>query len=256
MKTYTLITGASSGIGLELAKVFAEKKHNLILVARRKERLVALKKEIQQTNPVSIEILVKDLSNENQIKELYEEIKERKVLVDVLVNNAGFGELSYFINQKEKTIRDMISVNVLTLTLLSNVFAKDMAKRKKGHILNVSSIAGFQPGPLFSVYVATKAYVLHFTESIAEELKEKGIVVTSLCPGPTHSEFAEVSHMSNAAFFKGKLPSSRDVAEYGYKALYKKKIVAVHGFKNKILVFFSRLLPRSLIRKVSYAILK
>ena len=245
---YTLITGASSGIGFEFAKIFARKKHNLVLVARRKEVLLKLKKDLEAKYKISVIVIAKDLSNLNSLLEIRKELKDVKI--DVLVNNAGFGDKCLFEKADTKKIEDMINLNVTSLTILTKLFVNDLIKFK-GSILNVASVAAFQPGPLMSVYFATKAYVLNFSESLSEELKGR-VKVSCLCPGPTRTEFDKVANTK----FSGNIPTAKEVAVYGVKCLEDGKVVAVHSIMFKILVQLNRLLPRSLIRKLGYKINK
>ncbi|MFT4282940.1 MAG: SDR family NAD(P)-dependent oxidoreductase [Candidatus Woesearchaeota archaeon] len=245
---YTLITGASSGIGLEFAKVFARNKHNLVLVARREELLNDLKKDLESKYKVDIIVIKEDLSDIKSAYRLKEKLKDKKV--NVLVNNAGFGDKSLFAKSNIKKIEDMVTLNVTTLTLLTRLFVEDLIKLK-GKILNVASVAAFQPGPFMSVYYATKAYVLNFTEALSKELEGK-VKVSCLCPGPTRTEFDKVAN----AKFQGSIPTAREVAVYGYNCLNKGKVVAVHGFLFRILVQLNRLLPRSVIRSLSYKVNK
>jgi short-subunit dehydrogenase len=249
---YTLITGASSGIGFELAKVFAKHNHNLILVARSTVKLNELKNEIQKTNKVEIEVISLDLSKPDSAEELYKQTKNKSFKIDTLVNNAGFGDHGAFIYSDLKRQNEMIDLNVLTLTKLTYLYVKDMVQSKNGKIMNVASTAAFQPGPLMSVYYATKAYVLHFSEGLQEELQGTGVTVTALCPGPTASGFQAAANLSNVVLFdKLKIPTSKDVAEYAYVALMNKKVVAIHGTLNCLFAFSVRLSPRALVRKVA-----
>lgn len=248
---YTLITGASSGIGYELASVFAKNNHNLILVARSTEKLESLKTEIEKNFHVVAEVISMDLSKQNSADELYSIISKKKLSVDILVNNAGFGDHSLFLNEDPKKIEEMILLNILTLTKLTKLFLPDMVTRKYGKILNVASTAAFQPGPLMSVYYASKAYVLSFTEGLYEELKGTGVSVTALCPGPTESGFKSSANMSNVTLMEAiKLPTSKDVAEFGYKALMNDKAVAIHGFMNSVMAKSAGFVPRVILRKL------
>lgn len=245
---YTLITGASSGIGLEFAKVFANNKHNLILVARREELLKELKKDLEKKYKIKVIVIKEDLSDIKSSYRIKEKLKDKKI--NVLVNNAGFGDKALFEKADIKKIEDMVNLNVTTLTLLTRLFMDDLVKHK-GTLLNVASVAAFQPGPMMSVYYATKAYVLSFSEGLAEELKGK-VKVSCLCPGATRTEFEKVAKTN----FKGNIPTAREVAIYGYYCLNKGKVVAVHGLLFRILVQLNRILPRSAIRKISYKVNK
>ena len=248
MKT-VLITGASSGIGKELAYVYAENNYNLVLAARRIDKLTKIKKDIETRHPVSAEVIEIDLSKLNSAEKLYEKVKNKKITVDVLINNAGFGMNGSFeeidINREES----MLVLNMVTLTKLTRLFAKDMKEAGGGHSVNISSMAAFQAVPRFAAYSATKAYVLSFSEAIAYELKDDNVKVTAICPGATQSEFAEVAGFSGGAF--SNMPTSRDLAEFTFKAMKTGKTTAIHGFKNRILVFSLRLTPRNLVTKIA-----
>lgn len=251
MTKYTLITGASSGIGFELASVFARNNHNLILVARTKEKLESLRSEIEKSYQVVAEVIPLDLSLPNSAEVLYKITEKKNLKVEVLVNNAGFGDHGLFLNADSKKIEEMINLNILTLTKLTKLYLPQMVENKYGKIMNVASTAAFQPGPLMSVYYATKSYVLSFSEALFEELKDTGVSVTALCPGPTESGFSEVANMSNVALMElMKLPTSKDVAEFGYKALMNNKAVAIHGFMNSMVAKTTSFIPRSLTRKL------
>ncbi len=248
---YTLITGASSGIGMELARVFAKNNHHLILVARSEDKLLALKKEIENDSEVVAEVIPIDLSIPDSAEKLFEQIKHKNLQVDTLVNNAGFGDHGLFSKSDPKRNDEMIVLNVLTLTKLTRLFMTDMIRLKNGRILNVASTAAFQPGPLMSVYYATKAYVLSFTEALHEELRDTGVTVTALCPGPTQSGFQATANMADVPLFEAMaVPTSLDVAEYAYDALMNNKVVAIHGVLNGILAKSTAFVPRSLMRKI------
>ncbi|MEK6628477.1 MAG: SDR family oxidoreductase [Bdellovibrionota bacterium] len=251
LSKYTLITGASSGIGFELASVFAKNKHHLILAARSTSKLESLKTEIEKNYQVVAEVVSIDLSKQNSAEELYKKIKDKNLQVDILVNNAGFGDHSLFLTEEDTKIEEMILLNILTLTKLTKLFLPDMVKNKYGKILNVASTAAFQPGPLMTVYYATKAYVLSFTEGLYEELKGTGVSITALCPGPTQSGFQNVANISGVALMETlKMPTSKDVAEFGYQALINDQAVAIHGFMNNMLVKSSTFIPRSIVRRL------
>jgi uncharacterized protein len=248
---YTLITGASSGIGQELARVFAKNNHNLVLVARSKEKLEELKKEIETNSEVVAEVISIDLSVPKAAEVLYEEVKKKNLHVDILVNNAGFGDHGLFADSDPKRNDDMIVLNILTLTKLTRLFMTEMIRLKHGRILNVASTAAFQPGPLMSVYYATKAYVLSFSEALHEELIGTDVSVTALCPGPTESGFQAAANMNDVPLFEAMaVPTSLEVAEYGYEALMNKQVVAIHGLLNVIAAKTTAFVPRIILRKL------
>lgn len=252
MKTTALITGASNGIGLELAREHAKAGGNLVLVARSKQKLEDLKKELESKYGSSVYVIGKDLSQHNSAQEVYDEVKQQNIQVDYLINNAGFGDYGFFYETDWKKEEQMIDLNITTLTQFTKLYLKDMVARKSGRIMNVASTAAFQPGPTMAVYYATKAYVLHFSEAINNEVSDKGVTVTALCPGATHSGFSDAASMNESKLFKNKkLPSSAEVAAYGYKAMLKGKAVAIHGFMNAVMANSARFAPRSLVVKVT-----
>jgi uncharacterized protein len=249
---YTLITGASGGIGLEFAKIHSSKGENLILVARNEAKLKEIKAELEKKYKVIIEFLALDLSKTNSAQKVFDFVKEKSLFVSILINNAGFGDFGFFHESNWEKTNEMIQLNITCLTELTHLFSKEMVLHKEGKILNVASVAAFQPGPMMSVYFATKAFVLHFSEAINNELKDFGVSVTALCPGPTASSFFVAADMENAKLIKGKkLPTPREVAEFGSKALMNKKSVAVHGFFNNFLVNLVRFTPRNLVVKIT-----
>lgn len=246
-----LITGASGGIGLELARVFAKNHINLVITARSKQELEILKSELENDYGISVKVITANLSEYENAEDIYNVLKNENIAVEYLVNNAGFGDYGKFHESDRAKQEAMINLNITALTSLTHLFLKDMILRKSGRILNVASTAAFQPGPLMSVYYATKAFVLHFSEAIANELQGTGITVTALCPGPTESGFADAADLGNSQLFKNrKLPTSREVAEYGFKAMMAGKTVAIHGMKNKILQQAGRIAPRKMITAV------
>lgn len=250
--TTALITGASSGIGLELAELFAKNKTNLVLVARSEGKLKELADKLQKQYNVKVFLLSKDLSNYDTAKEIFDWCTSQGIAVDFLVNNAGFGDFGMFAESKWEKQLQMINLNITTLTYLTHLFLPSMVKRKQGRVLNVASTAAFQPGPLMAVYYATKAYVLHFSEAIANELSGTGVTVTALCPGATESGFQAAADMQESKLVKGKkLPTSKEVAEYGYNAMMDGKTVAIHGTMNYLMANSVRFTPRDLVVKVA-----
>lgn len=248
-----LVTGASSGIGLAFAKLLAAEGYDLILVARSEDKLHALKAELIEQHTIQAFVFSYDLTQPDAPQQIFDRVQQQNLTVHTLINNAGFGDYGEFASSDWAKQQSMISLNVMALTHLSHLFLPTMIQRDSGGILNVSSTAAFQPGPLMSVYFATKAYVLSLTEAIAAEVEGTGVNVSVLCPGPTQSNFAQAAEMGKVAENDGlssdKLPSAAEVASYGYSALQKGQVVAVHGTANKVLTFSNRLMPRSLIRK-------
>lgn len=253
--TTALITGASNGIGLELAKIHASKGGNLVLVARNKAKLDELKQELESQYNICVYTIGKDLSETNAALDVYNETIKENIQIDHLINNAGFGTFGMFAEEDWNKELQMINLNITTLTQFTHLYLKDMIARKAGKIMNVASTAAFQSGPTMAVYYATKAYVLSFSEAVNNEVKDKGITITALCPGATESGFQAAAAMEESALVKGKkLPTSKEVAEYGYKAMLKGKTVAIHGVMNYIMANAIRFVPRSVavavVRKI------
>ena len=249
--TTALITGASSGIGYELAWLFATDGHDLILVARSEEILHRLAEALKGQFKVSVRVLAKDLSLPRAPDEIFIELQRDSVPVDFLVNNAGFGGHGFFAETDLDEELRMIQLNLASLTHLTKLFLPEMLKRRRGKILNLASTAAFVPGPLMAVYYATKAYVRSFSEALAEELKDTGVSVTCLCPGPTITEFQKRANLGkDMLLLKGGLMDSKGVARIGYKALMKNKRVVVAGWRNKFLMVLAHLTPRSLVARV------
>lgn len=250
MTNTALITGASSGIGLELARVFAFNKMNVVLVARSENKLNELAKELSIQYQIKVKVIAADLSNMNEVQHVYDVCKNENVQIDFLVNNAGFGDFGFFHESDWNKTEQMIDVNIKALTKLCRLFIPGMVQRKSGKILNLASTAAFQPGPTMAVYYATKAYVLHFTEAIQNELQKTGVIVTALCPGPTKSGFMETASLQESKLFKErKLSTSTEVATFGFNAMMKGKTVAIHGTMNTFMAMGYRFLPRKWIVK-------
>ena len=250
-----LITGASSGIGLEFAKVFAANKTNLVLVARSEDKLNQLATQLRLDFGITVKVIVADLSQMEQVFQVYNTCKTANIQINYLVNNAGFGSYGFFVESDWKKTEEMIDLNIKSLTLLSRLFGSDMVANKAGKILNVASTAAFQPGPTMAVYFATKSYVLFLSEAMSNELKGTGVTVTCLCPGATESGFMVAAAMDNSALFKNrKLPTSAAVALFGYKAMMKGKMTVIHGIMNYLIANSIRLAPRSwvlpMVRKI------
>jgi short-subunit dehydrogenase len=252
-----LITGASGGIGYELAKIFAEEGCNLVLVARSEDKLMKIKKQLERQYEILIELIIKDLSVKDAAEDIYNILLRNNVDVDILVNNAGFGDFGDFAHADWDKQYSMIQVNIAALIHMTRLFLKPMVERGYGKILNLSSTAAFQPGPFMSIYYASKAFVLSFSESLSKELDGSGVTVTALCPGPTQTGFVDAASLENSKLFKTiKVSNVEDVAIFGYKALMNGKTVAIHGFTNKLLAFGVRLIPRSLVREIMYGLQK
>jgi short-subunit dehydrogenase len=239
--TVALVTGASSGIGLEIARVLA-RDHDVVLAARSAGKLDALAAELGGARVVAV-----DLADPAGPAKLIAEVPT----VDVLVNNAGFGDFGPFADASAAKLDEMIELNIGALTRLTRAYLPGMVQRGSGRVMNVASTAAFQPGPLLAVYYATKAYVLSFSEAVAEETRGSGVTVTALCPGPTASGFQAGAEMESSKLVKGrKLPSSANVAAYGVRAMNKGKVVAVPGFTNKMMAASVRFTPRTMLRRI------
>jgi len=246
-----LITGASSGIGYEFARQLAEKKMDLVITARSTSKLNTIKKELEANHGIHVWVIPKDLSIPDATTEIYDYLNEHNLRPTILINNAGFGDFGFFHESDWDKTEMMINLNIISLTHLTRLIGADMVKRKAGRILNVASTAAFQPGPLMSVYYATKAFVLSFSEGIANEWKDFGVSVTTLCPGATESNFAEAAEAEDSKLFKNrKLPTSKEVAKHGIKAMFKGEVVSIHGMLNAALVASVRFTPRSVIRTI------
>jgi short-subunit dehydrogenase len=247
-----LITGASGGIGYELAKLFAKDRYNLVLVARSESKLIQLADELHQHYEVSVLPLTLDLAREEAPEILFKKLASNGIAVEVLVNNAGYGRLGRFAEVPLDDSIGQIQLNISALTRLTRLFLPSMMKRRRGKILNVASTAGFQPGPLMAVYYATKAYVISFSEALANELKGSGVTVTCLCPGPTETGFAErAGNMKSRAFQWIRPMSASAVARLGYGAVMKGRSLVIAGFMNRLLAESVRVSPRTVVTAVS-----
>ena len=243
-----LITGASSGIGLELAHIFAHNGFNLVLVARNRARLLEIAAEMVG---ISVHVIAKDLAHPRAPQEVFDELQEKSIPVDVLVNNAGFGQYGRFAEIALETDVDMVELNITALTALTKLFLPAMLARRSGKIMNVASTAAFQPGPLMAVYYASKAFVLSFSEAIANELRGSGVSITCLCPGATETNFAQRAGMANSLLFKMGAMHAKTVAQAGYEGLMKGSTLIIPGAKNKILAQSVRFSPRKLVTAIS-----
>jgi short-subunit dehydrogenase len=249
MAETVLITGASSGIGLELAKCFAADKSNLILVARSTAAMEKLAAELRGQFQIEVHVLPADLSRAELPQKIFDELKGRGLAVDVLVNNAGFGLHGGFAELPLLRQLEIIQVNVAALVALTGLFLPGMVQRKRGGILNVGSVAGFLPGPNMAVYYASKAFVQSFSEALFEELRGTGVSVTNLCPGPTESNFAQTARGYHTREMSAAKMSAAEVAAAGQRAFRAGRCVNVPGAKNRLLVQLTRMLPRATVRK-------
>jgi short-subunit dehydrogenase len=248
-----LVTGASEGIGYELSKLFARDGYDLVLVARNEEKLNRISDDFSRMYGISAKVIVKDLSKSTAPDEIYDELKRDGVEVDVLVNNAGYTIYGPFAETDISKELEMLQVLLLAPTRLTKLFLKDMLKKDRGKIMNLGSVASFAAFPLSSVYSAAKAYVLFFSQAIAEELAGSNVTVTTLCPGSTRTQFFTRASMDDTRLGRYKFMnmSAEKVAEIGYRALMENKRFVVPGVFNKFTVFMTRLLPRAAQMKIA-----
>ncbi len=252
---YTLITGASGGIGLEFAKIFAQNGSNLILVARTEEKLLQLKQQLQTHYAVSVEIIAMDLSKQDAAKELYAITKNAGYTVSCLINNAGLGDHCAFLDSDWNKQYEMMQLNLVCLTQMTYLYGNDMRREKYGYILNLSSVAAFAAGPYMSIYYAAKSFVLSFSLAVAEELRGTGVYISVFCPGPTTTGFEKAADMHHSNMFHLIKPASpKQVAEYGYRKMLQKKHIICHGWLTKLTVIGSRLISRQLTAKIAAVI--
>ncbi len=250
MKKTALITGASSGIGWELAKLFAKDGYNLVLVARRKPQLEKLASELCEKYSITATVIEKDLSSPASPNEIFDELKKKSIHIDILVNNAGTQVYGEFHKTDLEEELQLLQVNLVSLTQLTKLAVTEMLKKRNGKILNLGSTGSFAPAPLNAIYCATKAYVLNFSEGIAKDLEGTGVTVTTLCPGATRTEFAKKARIENVRLFKSMVMDAESVAKIGYCALMNGKRFVVAGLYNKLMVFSLRFTPRWLILKL------
>ena len=256
MSKTALVTGASGGIGFELALLFARDRYDCILVARSYDKLSGLAARLESEFRVKTLVLAKDLSKTAAVDEIYEEVTAATLTVDVLVNNAGFPVYGRFVETDLQAELDMLQVNVVALTALTKLFLRGMVERRNGRILNLASTAAFVPGPLMAVYYASKAYVLSFSEALANELKGTGVTVTALAPGATRTGFQERGKLEEARLIRGGLADATSVALAGYRGLMAGTSVVIPGLGNRLLPVVVRLSPRQVVTRVSRRLLE
>jgi short-subunit dehydrogenase len=245
-----LITGASGGIGYELALLFARDGFDCIVVARSREKLSELANRLESEFRVKTLVIAKDLSRPTAVDEIYEEVTAASKQVDVLVNNAGFPVFGLFVETDLQVELEMLQVNVIALTALTKLFLKGMIERRAGRILNLASTAAFVPGPLMAVYYASKAYVLSFSEALANELRGTGVTVTVLAPGPTRTGFQKRGVMEDSRLVQGEIADAASVALAGYRGLMAGKTIVIPGLTNKLVPWIARVSPRTAVTRV------
>lgn len=242
-----LVTGASGGIGLEFAKLLAQGGYNLALAARSRDRLEGIAAELRDTYGITVQVVACDLARPDAAHEVQAQIPE----CDVLINNAGFANNGKFAGMAEGAMLEEIQLDITTLTQLTRLYLPGMIERKDGKILNVASTAGFLPGPNMAVYYASKAYVISFSEALAEELRGTGVSTTVLCPGATETGFAHRADMSTTALFKLPMAKAADVAKAGIEGMMRGKPIVIPGITNKLVAVAPKITPRRLLVKVS-----
>ena len=245
-----LVTGASGGIGEELARLFAADGHGLVLVARSRDKLARLAEELHEKHGVGARVLAADLARAGAPQEIFDELRGAGVAVDALVNNAGFGSYGLFAETDLNSELGLLQVNVVALTHLSKLFLPPMIARRRGFLMNVASTAGFQPGPLMAVYYASKAYVLSLSEALANECAGTGVRISALCPGPTETGFVAAAGMEQSKLFERGAMTARAVAEAGYRGMLDGKTIVIPGFRNALVARTVGLFPRALVTKV------
>jgi short-subunit dehydrogenase len=257
MRKTALITGASSGIGYELGKIFAKNDFDLVLVSRNEEKLENIAGELKKKHDIQVRVIAKDLSKPSSPKELYDQVTGEGTRIDVLVNNAGVAAYGKFTDSRADRNMDLIQLNIAAPTILCKLFGADMAREGSGRILNVSSTAAFQAGPLLSTYYASKGYLLLLSEALSHEFKQDGVTVTALCPGPVKTEFFKRNDMTDTKLNDSPfMMNAARVAEIGFSGLMKGKPLVIPGAINKLLVFLERLAPRRVASSVAYLLNK
>jgi short-subunit dehydrogenase len=248
MKEVAIITGASGGIGYEIALLFAQKKIDILIVARNEKKLENIKSAIEQQYNISVFCVATDLATSEGIVDINHCVNTNNLSVNYLVNNAGFGDYGFFTERSMEKYSEMLGLNIISLTELTYYYAKQMIKNGKGRILNVASTAGIQPDPYFAVYGASKAYVISLTEAIHKEFENTGVTATVLSPGATKTKFMERADMSDAKLYESGVMSAKKVAQVGFDGMMRGSLHVIPGFKNKLLAFFSSIMPSSKLR--------
>lgn len=255
-QTYALVTGASSGLGVDFAEILAAEGYNIILTARRRERMEALKEELVAKYAVAVEVIEQDLATPTAADELYAKVQERGIVVDVLINNAGYGVYGRFTQIEWGTESKMMQLDMVTLVHLTKLFSKDMVARNTGYILLIASIGAYQPTPTYATYAAAKSFVLSFGEALNYELKNTNVNITVLSPGITATEFLKVSGQEATFYQRMAMMESRPVAEIGIRAMFRGKASIVPGFLNKLSAFSVRFIPRRWQAALAYVLMR
>lgn len=252
MAAYTLITGATGGIGLAFARVFAARGHDLILVARNEEQLKKIKHSLSSSYGIRVEVFSVDLAGEHALEELFHYVKAQGWRVEILVNNVGFGDHNCFFDTDWQRHKNMLDINITALTHLTYLFGREMRKNRRGRILNVASLASFCAGPYMSVYFASKSFVRSFSEALSEELRPYHVFVTALCPGPVATGFEKNAGLQDSRMFKLlHVSDAAAVARAGYDGLMKGRALVYYGWQTKAAGFLSRVFPRTVTRKAA-----
>jgi short-subunit dehydrogenase len=249
-KRVALVTGASGGIGEEMARLFAADGYDLVLVARSEDKLKRLSDELAGKHGIVARVVPADLARTEAPREIFDELESASVEIDALVNNAGFGSYGLFAETDLRSELELLQVNVVALTHLTKLFLPGMLARRRGYICHVASTAAFQPGPLMAVYYASKAYVLSFSEALANETEGTGVTVTALCPGPTETGFVAAAGMQESKLFDRGAMTACAVAEAGYRGMLDGKTIVIPGFRNALVARTVGLMPRGLVTKV------
>jgi short-subunit dehydrogenase len=249
-----LITGASSGLGVEFARLAAANGDDLVLVARSVDKLDLLAEELRSAHGMKITVLPYDLSSPSSVDAIVRDLSAAGIAVHTVIANAGVGKLGTFAGQSPDDVANMLRLNVESLTMLIRALLPGMIERKAGRVLTVASVAAFTPGPLMAVYYASKAYVLHFSVALANEVRGTGVTVTCLCPGPTRTGFQKTANMADAPMFKKMhIMDAASVAKVGYDAMLRGKVIIVPGLLNKLSALLTRLAPKTFTAKIARA---
>lgn len=256
MAKTALVTGASAGIGFYICESLAKRGYNLVITARREDKLKERKTVLEAQYGIKVLPIAADLSLDGEAGRIYTETLRRKIRIDLLVNNAGFGNFGKYSETDWQKECEMMHVNIISLAHLTKLYLRDMTARGSGKILNMSSIAGFMPGPMMSVYYASKAFVLSFSEALSRECADSGVSITAVCPGPTDTEFSDTANLKRSKLYKMfksvGASTAAGVAEYSVRAALRDDSVAVYGLLNKLLVTGIRFIPRELVKEIVY----